>query len=165
MRVIPTARKQRLPKGFSYPLGAQAVSAALGDVAQLDNASIWFVWRDDYWASDWRQKLKLLGEVKLLEITHSPLSGERELRVYSVPSEYSVAAREHLFAELPEVRGKLLAPGPSSGTRRIVVSLDLSEAEGAVNKSRQPTPVERQVRNRESSTRRGCAQRSAMKVT
>src|SRR5262249_7731743 len=121
MTLIPTLRKEPLPKGFLYPLGAEAISAALGDVPQLSDASIWFVWRDDYCASDWRQKLKARREVKLLEVTHSPLSGERELRAYSVPSDYSTAARERLMAELPGVRRKLLAPAHLSGTRRIVV--------------------------------------------
>lgn len=40
MRVIPTARREKLPKGFSYLLGAQAISGALGDLLQLDNASL-----------------------------------------------------------------------------------------------------------------------------
>ena len=163
MRRIPTARKEKLPEGFSYPLGSEAVSGVLGDVPQLSNARIWFVWRDEYWASNWRQKLKARGEVKLLEVTHSPLSGERELRVYSVPSDYSVAAREHLLAELPGVRLKLLTTGRSSVTRRILVYLDLADAEEAVNQSRQPTPGERLARSQTPLARRGCANRWPLK--
>jgi hypothetical protein len=133
MRLIPTGTKEKLPQGFSYPLGAEAISAALDGVPQLDNATFSFVWRDEYWASEWRQKLKARGDVKLLEVDHSPLSGERVLRVYSVPSAYSVVARDHLLAELPRVRRKLLAGGRSSGAIRIVVTLSLSKAEGAAN--------------------------------
>jgi len=136
MRLIPTARKEKLPKGFSYPLGAEAISAAFHGVAQLDNSKIQFEWRDEYWASKWRKKLKTLGDVNLLEVGHSPLSGERVLRVFSVPSEYSVAARDHLLAELPQVRRQLLAAGSSSNQSRIVVTLSLSEAKrAAISKS------------------------------
>jgi hypothetical protein len=134
MRLIPTTRKEKLPKGFSYPLGAEAISAALDCVPQLGNATFWFKWRDEYWASEWRQKLKTLGDVKLLEVGHSPLSGERVLRVYSVPSDWSVVARDRLLAELPQVRRKLLAGGHTSRALRIVVALSLSKAEGSANR-------------------------------
>jgi len=133
MRLIPTGTKERLPKGFSYPLGAEAISGALDGVPQLDSATFSFVWRDEYWASEWRQKLKARGHVKLLEVDHSPLSGERVLRVYSVPSDYSVVARDHLLAELPEVRRKLLVGDRPSKALRIVVTLSLSKAERAAN--------------------------------
>ena len=133
MRLIPTGTKERLPKGFSYPLGAEAISGALDGVPQLDNATFSFVWRDEYWASEWRQKLKARGDVKLLEVDHQPLSGERVLRVYSVPSAYSVVARDHLLAELPQVRRRLMAGGRSSRSLRIVVTLSLSKAEGPAN--------------------------------
>lgn len=128
MHLIPTIRKEKLPKGFSYPLGAEAMSAAFDGVPQLASASLWFMWRDEYWASRWRQKLESHGEFMLLEVNHSPLSGERVLYVYSVPSDYSVVARERLSAEVPVVRQKLLA-----GSRaRIVVTLSLSGAKGVV---------------------------------
>jgi hypothetical protein len=64
MILIPTAKKQRLPKGFSYPLGAEAISAAFAGVPQLENASLWFSWRDEYWASEWRRRIDALGEVR-----------------------------------------------------------------------------------------------------
>lgn len=138
MRLIPTTRKEKLPKGFSYPLGAEAISAAFDGVPELTNATFWFKWRDEYWASEWRQKLKTHGDVKLLEVGHSPLSGERVLNVYSVPSEYAVVARDHLLAELPGVRRKLLDGGRSSKALRVVVILSLSEAEGSTRPSCQP---------------------------
>ena len=87
MRLIPTARKEKLPKGFSYPIGAEGISEALNAVPHLENATIWFDWRDEYWASSWRKKLESRGSVKLLEVGVSPLSREPVLHVYSVPSE------------------------------------------------------------------------------
>jgi hypothetical protein len=109
MHLIPTARKEKLPKGFSYPLGAESISEAFEGVPHLQNATIWFDWRDEYWASRWRKKIKSHGSVKLLDVGASALSGEPVLRLYSVPSEYSLLAREHLLTELPRVRLKLLA--------------------------------------------------------
>ena len=74
MRLIPTTRKERLLKGFSYPLGAEAISAA-GRRSTADNATFWFSWRDEYWASRWQDKLNARGDVVLLEIGYSPHSG------------------------------------------------------------------------------------------
>jgi hypothetical protein len=153
MRLIPTARKEKLPEGFSYPLGAESISEALDTVPPLQNATIWFNWRDEYWASSWRKKMESLGSFKLLEVGASPLSGEPVLRVYSVPSEYSLVAREHLLAELPRVRRQLLAGGRVAREVPIRVTLNLSEAEAAAN------PQDRA--NRRRPVRSGTKRRSA----
>lgn len=76
MRLIPTASKEKLPEGFSYPLGAEAISEVFDTVPHLENATIWFSWRDEYWASSWRKKIESRGSVTLLEVGASPLSGE-----------------------------------------------------------------------------------------
>ena len=133
MRLIPTARKEKLPKGFSYPLGAEAISEALDGVPHLAKAAIWFDWRDEYWASGWRKKIESRGSVNLLEIGASPLSGEPVVYVYSVPSEYSAVARDHLLAELARVRRQLFAAGQSSKTGGTCVTLNLSEVKAAAN--------------------------------
>jgi hypothetical protein len=132
VHLIPTARKQKLPKGFSYPLGAEGISEAFEGVPHLEKATIWFDWRDEYWASSWRKKIESRGSVKLLKVVVWPLSGEPVLHVYSVPSEYSSAAREHLLAELPRLRQKLLSGGRAMKTASIV-TLNLSEAKTAAN--------------------------------
>jgi hypothetical protein len=139
MHLIPTARKEKLPKGFSYPLGAKAISEGFDGIPCLAEATIWFDWRDEYWASHWRKKIKSRGSVKLLEVGASPLSGKPVLWVYSVPSECSSIAREHLLAELPRVRRQLLAGGRAAKSARIIVTLSLSEAEAAANKLLQAT--------------------------
>jgi len=95
MHLISTNRKKKLPKGFSYPLGAEGIPEAFDGIPHLEKATIWFHWRDEYWASIWRRKVENRGSVKLLEVGASPLSGEPVLHVYSVPSEYSCMAREH----------------------------------------------------------------------
>ena len=139
MHLITTARKEKLPKGFSYPCGAEVISEAFDGIPCLAEATIWFDWRDEYWASRWRKKIASRGSVKLLEVGASPLSGEPVFRVYSVPSECSSIAREHLLAELPRVRRQLLAGGLAAKSARIIVALNLSDAEAAANKSLQET--------------------------
>ena len=133
MRLIPTVRKEKLPEGFSYPLGAEVISEVFDTVPHLENATIWFHWRDEYWASSWRKKIESRGSVKLLEFDASPLSGKPVLRLYSVPSDYSSVAREYLLAELPRIRRKLLAGGHAAKTGRITVALKLSEVGAAAN--------------------------------
>lgn len=127
-RLIPTAAKERLPSGFSYPMGAQGLSTALQDIPLLETARIWFSWRDEYWASEWRQKIAAQGEVTLLEISDSYAGHGRDLRVYAVPSEYSMAARERLLSEFPRVRRSLMAAGDFLGSLRISVTLRLADS-------------------------------------
>ncbi|QJW99109.1 hypothetical protein FTUN_6707 [Frigoriglobus tundricola] len=42
MFVIPTAYKSKLPKGLSWPLGAEAISAGLADAPHATALSLWF---------------------------------------------------------------------------------------------------------------------------
>jgi hypothetical protein len=151
MTLIPTAAKDRLPKGFSYPLGAQAVSIALEGIPVLNDARFWLSWRDEYWTSEWRQKIQALGQVTLLEVHDCYVSYGRDVRVYAVPSEYSVSARERLTAEFPKVRRALLAAGDSLGSSRVTVTLNLAEA---ANRPLQVTPVLRSRSNHRPGDRR-----------
>lgn len=96
VKLIQTASKEKLPKGFSYPLRAEALSAALEGAVQFDNAQFWFSWRDEYWASKWREKIDALGDVVLFEIHDSYFGSGKDIRLYAVPSEYSEGAREEL---------------------------------------------------------------------
>jgi len=160
MHLIPTARKEKLPKGFSYPLRAEGISGVFDGIPHLENATIWFDWRDEYWASSWRKKIKNRGSVKLLELGVSPLSGQPLLRLYSVPSEYSSVARDHLLAELPRVRQQLLAGGHAAKTGRITVTLNLSEAGAAANpqsRANRRQPVRSATKRRSSTTASNCS--------
>lgn len=138
MRIIPTAMKEKLPKGFSYPLGAKAISEGLGLVV-IDKATLWFCWRDEYWASSWRDKIDRLGTVTLLEVSTAPFSADPVLRVYAVPSEYSLIARDHLLAELARVQKELLLKAPAERLKPVTVKLSLLDA-GAANKSVHANP-------------------------
>jgi hypothetical protein len=127
--MVPTARKEKLPKGFSYPLGAQAICEALEGIPQFGNAKFWFEWRDAYWASKWRKRLEARGSITLFDVAYADYLGYWAFRIYSVPSEYSVFARDHLRAELVQVRLQLLKAGIKSRRYRAAVKLSLSKAE------------------------------------
>ena len=126
MSLIETAAKEKLPKGFSYPLGAETISAALEGVPQLGNMRIWFTWRDEFWVSRWRKRLQARGPIELLRVAYSDYFSRWEVSAYSVPSEYTIAAWRQLQAELPMVRARLLGRRPP---RSISVTLNLREAE------------------------------------
>ena len=70
MKLIQTTRKEKLPEGFSYPLGPEAISAALAGIPQFDNAEIWFHWRDEYWVSRWRKRVDARGVITLLRVSY-----------------------------------------------------------------------------------------------
>src|SRR5947208_14716461 len=107
MRFIRTYRKEKLPRGYSYPLGAEAISTALEGVPQFDSIDLWFRWRDEFWASRWRRRVLNHGVVSLLDMSWYEYFGRWHLTVYSVPSEYAQPAREHLERELPRVYQQL----------------------------------------------------------
>ncbi len=126
--MIPTASKDRLPEGFTYPWGAQAISAALEGVLGLEDARLWFSWRDQFWASEWRQKIAELGDITLLEVGPSYLGEGTDVRAYAVPSDYSMAARERLVSEFPGLRLALAAEPGLQGTPRLSIKLTLATA-------------------------------------
>jgi hypothetical protein len=128
MPLIPTASKDRLPEGFTYPWGAQAISTALEGVPGLEEARLWFSWRDEFWASEWRQKIAELGEITLLEVGPSYLGGGVDVRANAVPSEYSMAARERLISESPKLRSTLAAGSGPRGRPRPSIKLHLATA-------------------------------------
>jgi hypothetical protein len=129
VNLIRTTRKEKLPEGFCYPLGAEAISAALEGIPQFDNAEIWFHWRDEYWVSRWRKRVDARGVITLLQVSYFEYSGQWHIDVYSVPVEYAAAARQHLLAELPPIHARLSTAGPASKQVRPSVTLNLSETD------------------------------------
>jgi hypothetical protein len=128
MSLIPTARKDKLPKGFVYPLGAEAISAALEGIPQFDRAEITFSWRDEFWVSRWRKRLQARGVVTLLRVAYWEFAGPGRWRldVYSVPSQYSALAREHFRIELLRVHREFLAISSASKSFQTAITFDLS---------------------------------------
>jgi hypothetical protein len=132
MRLIPTARKEKLPHGFSYPLGAERISEALAGIPQFETMELWFAWRDEFWSSRWRRRIIDRGVVTLLEISFWEYFGRWHVGVYSVPSEYVCVARERLESELVRVRERLMV---ARSAARIRVTLDLAAVGPAGNQA------------------------------
>ena len=95
--MIPTLNKERLPKGFSYPLGAKTVSEVIGGIPQAENISLCFRWRDEFWVSKWRKRVEERGTVKLVEAHIVLWDNEWRIYIYSVPSDCNMVARQFLL--------------------------------------------------------------------
>lgn len=95
--MIPTKMKERLPKGFSYPLGAEMISKTIGELPQAEKASLRFVWKDEFWASKWRKRIAQRGTVALIHASYAQRWDEWWIYVYAVPSDCSAEARDFLL--------------------------------------------------------------------
>lgn len=120
MDLIPTRYRAKLRKGWSYPIGAEAISLALADTPQArgleisfhsgnartedgpgDVAAVWF-----------RRWEKSRSAPAFLARNYEPGWG---LYVYSVPSPERHTIREQLLtAGLPRIRAWLLEPRPDN---------------------------------------------------
>lgn len=125
--MIPTEYKERLPKGFSYPLGAKAISEIIGEIPQAENISLRFEWRDEFWVSKWQKRIEGYGTVRLVEAQYTVRWDEWWIYVYSVPSNCNAAARQFLLSGPLEQLGdalRLAAKVPESFNH--VISWNLS---------------------------------------
>ena len=110
MELIPTGLKDKLPKLYCYPTGAQIVSEALVDVPQYDNLRIWF----SYWPKSstviYVTYNVTVNEPRLLNRPRY-LSPRWDVHVYAVPRELNAIVKTHLKAEgLVRVREWLATP-------------------------------------------------------
>lgn len=111
MKLIPTRHKEKLPKGFAYPLGAEAISIALQGVPQFGAIEITFSWRDEFWASKYNPRIKALGEIEVIAVNFDSWR-QWNLRIHALPSEHTPVARELLTSlALPALKAKLMAAG------------------------------------------------------
>jgi len=99
--VIPTRRREELPEDFAYTLWPSKVTQLLEDTPQRDDAELVFHWRDEFWESHWRQRIRQHGTIKLVDAEYtphwSPYFPKWKINIYSVPREYLTAAQEILF--------------------------------------------------------------------
>jgi hypothetical protein len=101
--MIKTAYKNKLPKGYSYPVGAEIISAGLSGVPQYDKLDIIFWPRDEYWVSSYNQKIKEAGDIVVLKVSYA------SIRINSVPSAFKKDASEKIVSQiLPVLRERLL---------------------------------------------------------
>jgi hypothetical protein len=112
--MIKTTHKDKLPKGYSYPVGAEIISAGLSEVPQYEDLRICFYMKDEYWASCYNQKIKEAGDIIILKVSYFSYSYDSGLRITinSVPSAFKKDASEKIISQiLPVLRERLLKAG------------------------------------------------------
>jgi hypothetical protein len=70
--MIPTKLKQKLPKALSWPVGAEAVSAGLGDAPHVDEFTLWFNDSPAWRASEFQKTLREASPYAVLVAEYSP---------------------------------------------------------------------------------------------
>ncbi|MFN3650442.1 MAG: hypothetical protein ACK47B_12765 [Armatimonadota bacterium] len=110
--LITTRRKARLPRGLSYPVGAEIVSSALEGVPQYQDLYLWFdrptsLARSTDWSS---------GPFPLLTTSYYPdpyFDRRWSVSIWAVPCAWNCRARQALVAEgLPRLRFWLTGEHP-----------------------------------------------------
>lgn len=112
MTFIPTAYKEKVPKGFTYPVGAEVISHALLGVPQFSMMKLSFSWKDTFWASEHKARVGSAGALKVIEVWFSAraqLDSDWKLSVHAVPSTDSQHVRELLESSLQDLRKQLLS--------------------------------------------------------
>lgn len=112
MSIINTIYKGKTPKGFSYPIGAEALSTALAAVPQFEKMKVSFSWKDAFWASEHKERIATAGKIKVLEVrlfSRSQVNCDWNIHVHAVPSSESKTVRELLLADgLQQLKERLL---------------------------------------------------------
>ena len=144
MLLIPTQLKEKLPAGFSYPVGAEAISAALRDVPFFDELELWFSWKDQFWASEYQEKLESRGPIAVIDARHN-LSWT--IRVNSVPRTHASVARELIQEQaLPSLVKALVASSEAASGFRWTAIFDL--ATSTLSSNAAPVLSDRRSRGR-----------------
>jgi hypothetical protein len=125
-QVIRTASKEKLPKGKSYPVGAEIISELLEGVPQYSDLTLTFWIQDQYFASQYNKKLQDLGSIVVLEASFSPTFDEWKIRINSVPSEFkNLVGHELISVALPELKLRLHKYKTESGLFQFQVRFSL----------------------------------------
>lgn len=140
--LIPTDFREKLPRGWAYPIGAEAVSAVVGDMPQADDVKLRFavhkppVKRAKHSGSNWKGQPLLLAEYRyhlaspgspkrpFWESWHSP---RWEIGVFAVESGNATYVRGLLLEEgLPSHVRPWLATNWKEHGRELCLGLRLS---------------------------------------
>ncbi len=70
MKLIPTRHKDKLPREFSYPIGAKEISDAMADVPQYALLSLIFHDKDTFWASEFKERIRNEKVIKVIEVEY-----------------------------------------------------------------------------------------------
>jgi hypothetical protein len=138
--MIPTRVKSKLPRGLSYPIGAEAINEALAGPPHVEAMSLWFSDHAVWPGSEFRRVLGAREPYRILDVRFRTASapgfiGSRdmirigwfdeawEIHVYPVLSEFRHLAHRLLLEQgLPAVARWLRAsdrPGSDPRPRRI----------------------------------------------
>ena len=122
--ILGVRHRERLPRGWSFPVGAEAVTDALGGVPFGAPDPLWFAHSEPMWLKDRRERHSKDLPLCVLEAVFTPFGHglgvhfDRPLwkiDVRSVPSRIRQRVRSCLVSEgLPRVRRWLLRPFPST---------------------------------------------------
>jgi hypothetical protein len=126
--LIRTKRKERLPKGFSYPIGAELMSTALRGVPQYSLAEIIFSWKDTFWASKYQSRLRELGSITVVDVDYSSRFDSWTIRIHAVPSAHNTRAREGLPAVLSVLSDRMKLTSIEPDSFRWSAEYDLASA-------------------------------------
>ena len=151
MKLIPTRKKIKLPKGYSYPVGAKEISEALAKIPQYDSISIIFRARDTYSASKHKEKIRDQKTLTIIEAEYNNpqvnISSSNKmiesgyydsrwiLMVYALPKDFRHTANLTLKTEvLPKLKKWLnnigiIEESDSSGYRIKSFGFDLETGE------------------------------------
>ncbi len=113
MELIPTKYKNKIPKGFSFPIGAKEISESIYGIPQYNKLELSFHDRDTFWASKFHEKIKEKNSITVIEISYSrskanistpkdwEASGYSDpkwmIRVYALPSEYRASTKAKII--------------------------------------------------------------------
>ena len=124
--LIRTRRKEKLPKGFSYPIGAELLSMKLTGVPQYSIAEIAFSWKDTFWASEYQSRLRELGRILIVDAGYSSRFDSWTIRIHAVPSEHNTRTREGLLAVLSVLADKMKTTSTNPDSFKWSASYDLA---------------------------------------
>ncbi|TWU10250.1 hypothetical protein [Allorhodopirellula heiligendammensis] len=103
--MIPTVRKDKLPRSLAYPTGAQAITDALQSAPKLDDIELWFT-RNDYGdASVDGRYISISGRYRMINhgmsaaqyLVDSEFYGPTwDILVYATPREFNARIRDAL---------------------------------------------------------------------
>ena len=113
MELIPTKYKSKIPKGFSFPIGAKDISESLEGIPQYNKFELTFHNRDTLWASKFQERIKEKDFITVIEISYSrfrptistPKNWEESgysnpkwmVSVYALPSEHRSKTKAQLL--------------------------------------------------------------------
>src|SRR5438874_4477092 len=122
--ILRVRHRERLPRGWSFRLGAEALSDALADLPHRASEPIWFSHSEPMWLKDRRQResedlplqvLQVEFTTWALGIGPNPDRPLWRIDVGSVPSPLRHWVRSCLIKEgLPRIRRWLLQPFPET---------------------------------------------------